>query len=182
MPPRIAILPHVSQALQHPEEKHDSLPMRIGQLVVFRRYLCQDLLCHLQEVSSAPGMLGKDGCAPRHNSEQDSHDFTLSGNKNRRIWLVIWQTTFTTSTATFTTSSQPSAQQEGAWSVLQQDIVSRKPLSFPLLHSVHNTTNATMTSRRVFMKPHQTTAVTDARFSTSISLFSASERLLTLPK
>lgn len=147
--------------------------MRIGQLVVFRRYLCQDLLCHLQEVSSTPGMLGKDGCAPRHNSEQDSHDFTLSGNKNRRIWFVIWQTTHCS-----LHNILPALSMTGGSAVsAPMGCVSRKPLSFSLLHSVHNTTNTTTTSRRAFMKPHQTTAVTDAWFSTSISLFSASERL-----
>lgn len=71
------------------------IPMWIGQFVVFRRYLCQDLLCHLQEVSSTPGMLGKDGCAPRHNSKENSHGFTLSVNGNRQFFFL--NKTFTAS-------------------------------------------------------------------------------------
>lgn len=65
------------------QERGYSLAMGIGQFVVLRWDFGQDLLGHLQEVPSTPGMLGQDGGAPGHHSKQDGHGCSPAWGHNR---------------------------------------------------------------------------------------------------
>lgn len=71
------------------QRRGHSPAMGIGQFVVLGGDFGQDLLRHLQEVPSTPGVLGQDGGAPRHDSEQDGHGSSPAGGQSRaqlRSW------------------------------------------------------------------------------------------------